>query len=65
MSFPYDQVMKPDAACELLNISLKTLYTLERNAGLPVHRLGARGDRRYIASELLAWLAAQPSTRAA
>jgi hypothetical protein len=56
--------MGPTEAAKLLCISMRTLTTLERDRGLPVHRLGRghKGVRRYIATELLDWLAAQPST---
>jgi excisionase family DNA binding protein len=52
-----EPLLKPRQAAPLLNVSLRTLYTLIERGELPVFRVG--GQYRLSRSTLAAWLDGQ------
>jgi putative molybdopterin biosynthesis protein len=55
-----EPLLKPRQAAPLLNVSLRTLYTLIERGELPVFRVG--GQYRLSRSTLAAWLAEQTTS---
>jgi|APSaa5957512622_1039677.scaffolds.fasta_scaffold295801_1 excisionase family DNA binding protein len=52
-----DEVMTAAETAAFLKIHRATLYRMIEAEGIPCHRLG--NDRRFIRSEVLAWLASR------
>jgi len=56
----HERILRPKAAAQLVGVAKTRFYELAKTDGFPRPViLGARA-RGYMASELLAWLAAQP-----
>lgn len=56
-SILYNEVFTSVQAAKFLQVSIKTLYRLKDNEGLPVHYAGR--NLRFLKSELLRWLSNQ------
>jgi len=59
----FPPVLTSALAAELLQVHAETLRKMVREGRVPCHRVGGGRDLRFLRDELLAWLAAQPSTR--
>jgi len=56
----HDRILRPKAAAQLIGVAKTRFYELVKTDGFPRPIfLGARA-RGYLASELMAWLFAQP-----
>ena len=59
----FPPVLTSALAAELLQVHAETLRKMVREGRVPCHRVGGGRDLRFLRDELLAWVAAQPSTR--
>jgi hypothetical protein len=65
MKLDRDVILTADDMCDWLQIGPSTLTKLEKEEGLPVHRLGSgpKAPRRYLQPEVVEWFKSRCSVR--